>query len=69
VAVVEYKGQTGKMEVPLSCDVSEKMLAYLAPVLVECSKKAIAQIADDITSQCLTLNAPTIELPSLKNAN
>lgn len=62
VGEVEYQGMTGKVTLTISEDVSEKLLEFLAPVLVEYSRRVALQIADDITRQVAALKTPALEM-------
>lgn len=61
VGEVEYEGSGNKVAIMLDQALSEKLLEYLAPVLVEYSRRVALQIADDITQQVAALSTPAIE--------
>jgi hypothetical protein len=61
VAEVEFKSDRANMHIPLSPDVSEKLLTFLTPVIVECASRSTNEIAEILTKQIADSKAPAIE--------
>jgi hypothetical protein len=61
VAEVEFKSDRASMHIPLSPDVSERLLAFLTPVIVECASRSTNEIAEILTKQLAESSNPAIE--------
>jgi hypothetical protein len=65
VAQIKFKSETGNIEVLLAPEIAERLMAYLAPLLAEFSRRATEQIASDIAEQCKLLEAPAAASPTI----
>lgn len=65
VAKVAYQQRDSSMEIALAPEIAERMLTFLAPALVEFSRQAVGQIAQDITTQVQAIGVQPIEAPAL----
>lgn len=62
VANIEFVSEYGNMSIPLAPDVSEKLLEFLTPVIVEFSSRATNQVAEILTKQLADRTAPAIDM-------
>jgi hypothetical protein len=61
VAEVRYEGSRGSIVMPLTPDISEKLMEYLAPLLARFGSDAASEIAASVTKALEDKSALTLE--------
>jgi hypothetical protein len=61
IAKVEFESRNGNCDIPLSSEVSEKLLQVLTPFIVEFAQRSTTQIAEILTKQLADAQTPAIE--------